>query len=40
MQDALFEQGVIVSDSHNSPSIILEALARPNRSEQVSLSSR
>jgi len=36
VQDALYGEGVIVTDSHNSPSIILEALANPNRDRVVS----
>jgi CO/xanthine dehydrogenase Mo-binding subunit/carbon monoxide dehydrogenase subunit G len=38
VQDALYEQGVIVTESHNSPSILLEALQNPNREQVVSVS--
>ena len=37
VQDALYSEGVIVTDSHNSPSILLEAIAHPNREEVVTV---
>ena len=40
VQDALFEEGVIVTESHNSPSIILEAMVTPNRQELITISNR
>ena len=40
VQDALFAEGVIVNQSHNSPSILLEAMKKPNRAEFVEVSSR
>lgn len=40
MQDALFDRDVIITESHNSPSILLEAVANPNRSQVVSAESR
>ncbi|MCB1661149.1 MAG: hypothetical protein KDI20_00955, partial [Pseudomonadales bacterium] len=40
VQDALFAEGVIVNQSHNSPSILLEAMRKPNRVEFVEVSSR
>ncbi len=38
VQDALHAQGVIITDSHNSPSIIMEAVAAQNRDQIVSVS--
>ncbi|MFT6892119.1 MAG: CO/xanthine dehydrogenase Mo-binding subunit, partial [Halioglobus sp.] len=38
VQDALHAQGVIVTESHNSPSIIMEAVAAKNRDQLVSVS--
>lgn len=40
VQDALFAEDVIVTESHNSPSILLESLALPNRSAVVRKISR
>ena len=40
VQDALFGEGVIVNESHNSPSILLEALNSPNRAAFVEVVSR
>lgn len=40
VQDALFDEGVIINDSHNSPSILLEARNNPNRAEFVQVTSR
>lgn len=40
VQDALFEKGVIVNESHASPSIILDAVNNPNRSEFVEVLNR
>lgn len=40
IQDALFAEGVIVNDSHNSPSILMAARNNPNRDGFVSVSSR
>jgi 2-furoyl-CoA dehydrogenase large subunit len=37
VQDALYSEGVIITDSHNSPSILLEAIANPNREEVVTV---
>jgi len=37
IQDALHSEGVIVTDSHNSPSILMEAIANPNRAEVVTV---
>ena len=38
VQDAVHSEGVIITESHNSPSIIMEAMAKPNREEIVSVS--
>jgi CO/xanthine dehydrogenase Mo-binding subunit/carbon monoxide dehydrogenase subunit G len=38
VQDAMHAHGVIVTESHNSPSIIMEALAAKNRDQIVSVS--
>lgn len=35
VQDALHSKGVIVTDSHNSPSILMDAMAAPNREQVV-----
>lgn len=35
VQDALHSEGVIVTESHNSPSILMEALRAPNRAQVV-----
>ena len=35
VQDALFSEGVIVTESHNSPSILMEAVRQPNRESLV-----
>jgi len=40
VQDALHEKGVIITESHNAPSILLEVAANPNRSSVVSVESR
>ena len=40
VQDALFERNVIITESHNAPSILLEAVANPNRGTAVTLESR
>ena len=40
IQDALFAEGVVVVDSHNSPSILLEAVTSPNRAQAVRRTSR
>ncbi len=40
VQDALYGEGVIVSESHNSPSILMQAVNKPNRAELVSVQSR
>lgn len=40
MQDALFERGVIITESHAAPSILLDAAANPNRGTAVSTESR
>ena len=40
VQDALHSAGVIVTESHNSPSILLEAARAPNREQIVSVTSR
>jgi 2-furoyl-CoA dehydrogenase large subunit len=40
IQDALLDRDVIITHSHNSPSILLEAVANPNRATAVSLESR
>lgn len=40
VQDALHSEGVIVTESHNSPSILLEAARNPNREQSVSVTSR
>ena len=40
MQDALYERDVIITESHNAPSILLEAAANPNRETMVVLESR
>jgi 2-furoyl-CoA dehydrogenase large subunit len=39
VQDALYEKGVIITESHNAPSILLEAVANPNRESVVSVGS-
>ena len=39
VQDALFERGVIITESHNAPSILLDAVANPNRDSAVSVTS-
>ncbi|MFK8047842.1 MAG: hypothetical protein AB8B81_05350, partial [Halioglobus sp.] len=38
VQDAVYSEGVIITESHNSPSILMEAMAKPNREELVSVS--
>lgn len=38
VQDALHSVGVIVTDSHNAPSILMEAVQNPNRDSVVSVS--
>ena len=35
VQDALFAEDVVIADSHNAPSILLDAMANPNRSQMV-----
>ncbi len=40
VQDAMHELGVIVTDSHNSPTILMAAAANPNRDDAVSVESR
>jgi 2-furoyl-CoA dehydrogenase large subunit len=40
IQDALHDHGVIVIESHNAPSILMEAVANPNRGVAVTLESR
>jgi CO/xanthine dehydrogenase Mo-binding subunit/carbon monoxide dehydrogenase subunit G len=40
IQDAMHSEGVIITESHNAPSILLEAAANPNRETAVSLESR
>ena len=40
VQDALYEKGVIVTESHNSPSILLDAVTKPNRESAVTLETR
>jgi 2-furoyl-CoA dehydrogenase large subunit len=40
VQDALLEKGVIITESHNAPSILLEAMSNPNRETTVTLESR
>lgn len=40
VQDAMFERGVIITESHNAPSILLEAMSNPNREATVTLESR
>jgi len=40
VQDALYEKGVIVTESHNAPSILLEAVTNPNRESVVTLETR
>jgi 2-furoyl-CoA dehydrogenase large subunit len=40
IQDALHDHGVIVTESHNAPSILMEAVANPNRGVAVTLESR
>jgi 2-furoyl-CoA dehydrogenase large subunit len=39
VQDALHSQGVIVTESHNAPSTLMEAVQNPNRDQVVSVSS-
>jgi 2-furoyl-CoA dehydrogenase large subunit len=40
VQDAMHGLGVIITDSHNAPSILMEAAANPNREDVVSVESR
>lgn len=40
IQDALYEKGVIITDSHNSPTILMEALNNPGKDSMVSAESR
>lgn len=40
VQDALHCEGVIISESHNSPSILFAAAKKPNRQDFVSVESR
>jgi 2-furoyl-CoA dehydrogenase large subunit len=40
VQDALFERDIIITESHNAPSILLEAAAHPNRRSAVAVESR
>ncbi len=40
VQDALFEKGVIITESHNAPSILLEAMRNPNQKTTVTLEGR
>jgi 2-furoyl-CoA dehydrogenase large subunit len=40
VQDALHGLGVVITDSHNAPSMLMEAVAKPNRDEVVSVESR
>ena len=40
VQDALHSEGIIVTESHNSPSILLDAVLKPNREQTVSVTSR
>lgn len=40
VQDALHDKGVIITESHNSPSILMEAVKNPNRDSFVSVESR
>lgn len=40
IQDALHSKGVIINDSHSSPSIIMDAVKNPNRETHVSVESR
>jgi 2-furoyl-CoA dehydrogenase large subunit len=40
VQDALFERDIIITESHNAPSILLEAAASPNRRSAVQVESR
>jgi hypothetical protein len=40
VQDALHAEGVIITESHNAPSILLEAAANPNRGTAVVVESR
>ena len=40
VQDALHEKGVIITESHNAPSILLDAAANPNRESVVTVESR
>ncbi|MEH6581834.1 MAG: molybdopterin cofactor-binding domain-containing protein [Halioglobus sp.] len=37
VQDAVYSEGVIITESHNSPSIIMEAMAKPNREQVVAV---
>lgn len=39
VQDALYGENVIVTESHNAPSILLDAMAAPNRAEVVNVQS-
>jgi len=39
VQDALHSEGVIVTESHNAPSVLMEAVHNPNRERVVSVSS-
>jgi 2-furoyl-CoA dehydrogenase large subunit len=39
VQDALHSEGVIVTESHNAPSILMEAIHNPNRERVVSVKS-
>jgi len=40
VQDAMHGLGVIITESHNAPSILMAAAANPNRSSVVSVESR
>ncbi len=40
IQDALYEEGVILNESHNSPSILLEARQNPNKASFVEVITR
>ncbi len=40
LQDALFEKDVIITESHNAPSILLDAASNPNRRSSVNVDTR
>jgi 2-furoyl-CoA dehydrogenase large subunit len=40
VQDALYQDGVIVTESHHSPPAIFAALQKPNRGQAVSVEKR